>query len=66
MIAGAGDAGNRYFVPPEKPATSCGNTGPQMRTWSYLGTNRFNATGTGLGEAPGGHVSDLAAGIVPR
>ena len=35
MISGAAMPGNRYLVPPEKPATSCGNTGPQISTWSY-------------------------------
>ena len=30
MISGAAIPGNRYFDPPEKPATSCGNTGPQI------------------------------------
>ena len=36
MISDAAMPGKRYFVPPEKPTTSCGKTGPQMRTWSVL------------------------------
>ena len=34
MISGPAMPGNRYLVPPEKPATSCGKTGPQTSTWS--------------------------------
>ncbi len=26
--------GKRYLLPPEKPTTSCGNTGPMMMIWS--------------------------------
>ena len=26
--------GKRYLLPPEKPTTSCGNTGPMMMSWS--------------------------------
>src|SRR6185312_7188971 len=33
-IFGPPTPGNRYLLPPEKPTTSCGNTGPQMMTWS--------------------------------
>src|SRR5688572_25347849 len=46
MISGAAMPGNRYFVPPEKPATSWGKTGPQMSTWSYSVARRLSATGT--------------------
>ena len=26
--------GKKYLLPPEKPTTSCGKTGPQMTIWS--------------------------------
>ena len=33
-ISGPAIPGNRYLLPPEKPTTSCGNTGPMMMSWS--------------------------------
>src|SRR5579871_3060291 len=33
-ISGPPTPGNKYLLPPEKPTTSCGNTGPTMMTWS--------------------------------
>ena len=29
-MSGPATPGNRYLLPPEKPTTSCGKTGPQM------------------------------------
>ena len=37
IISGAAMPGNGSLVPPEKPATSCGNTGPQIEHVVVLG-----------------------------
>ncbi len=65
MISGAAMPGNRYFVPPEKPATSCGKTGPQMRTWSCSTASRLRATGTDRLRRPQVASSTACAGSVP-
>src|SRR5689334_19660685 len=33
-ICGPPTPGNKYLLPPEKPTTSCGKTGPTIITWS--------------------------------
>ena len=38
--------GKKYLLPPEKPTTSCGNTGPTTRVTSCSTTARFSRTGT--------------------
>ena len=65
MISDAAMPGKRYFVPPEKPTTSCGKTGPQMSTWSYSTTSRLSATGTSWFSRPSESSAITAAGIVP-
>ena len=65
MISGAAMPGNRYFVPPENPATSCGNTGPQIRTWSCSTASRLSATGTSVEKPPVASAPTSCAGSVP-
>ncbi len=66
MISDAAMPGKRYFVPPEKPTTSCGKTGPQMSTWSYSMTSRLSATGTSCFRRPRLSSSISARGDGPE
>gem|GEM_PF-6160531 len=44
--------GKRYLLPPEKPTTSCGNTGPMMIRWSYSSAIRLTGTFTRIRSIP--------------
>jgi hypothetical protein len=66
MISAPAMPGNRYLVPPEKPATSWGKTGPHTSRWSYSSTSRFKATATSRLIRPPVSCSISRAGIVPR
>jgi hypothetical protein len=44
--------GNKYLFPPEKPTTSCGNTGPQIKIRSYPRTLALISTGTSIAKRP--------------
>ena len=44
--------GKKYLLPPEKPATSCGKTGPTITIWSYSCTIRFTRTSTSIAISP--------------
>ena len=56
------DAGKQVLRAAGEPATSCGNTGPQMSTWSYSVTSRLSATGTSCSSRPLGELDDVARG----
>src|ERR1051326_17335 len=51
-IAGPPTPGKRYLLPPEKPTTSCGKTGPTMMILSYSKTLRLISTGTSIEKRP--------------
>ncbi len=48
----ARQAGNRYLLPPEKPMTSCGSTGPTISVTSLSTTSRLMRTSIGSLDLP--------------
>src|SRR5438876_1219662 len=51
-ISGPPTPGKRYLLPPEKPTTSWGKTGPTMMILSYSKTLRLISTGSSIEEGP--------------
>ena len=59
ITSAAATPGTRYLLPPEKPTTSCGKTGPTTSTTSCSATARLRRTGTGAAQPPAGDLRHL-------
>src|SRR6185312_9573010 len=57
--------GKRYLLPPEKPTTSCGNTGPTTSVTSCSTTARLSRTSTDRCRRPSDSSAIRSAPIVP-
>ena len=57
--------GNRYLLPPEKPTTSCGKTGPTMSVTSWSTTARLIRTRALWCSMPSDSSAIRSALIVP-
>ena len=64
MMSAPAMPGKKYLLPPEKPTTSCGNTGPQTSRWSYSSTSRLRRTGTSMRQPAARQRGDLLGGDV--
>ena len=58
MTSGPATPGKKYLLPPEKPTTSCGNTGPTTSDTSCSTTARLSTTSTGWSSRPLGQLGD--------
>jgi len=65
IISSPAMPGKMYLCPPEKPTTSCGNTGPKMKNSSYSKINLLMAISTSSRNRPSLICSISSAVIFP-
>ena len=65
MTSGPATPGKKYLLPPEKPTTSCGKTGPTTITTSCSTTWRLMRTSTGSASRPSDSSFTRPAEMVP-
>ena len=65
MISWPATPGKKYLLPPEKPTTSCGNTGPTTSATSCSTTARFRRTSTLSLSRPSDSSATRLPGMIP-
>ena len=65
MISWPATPGKKYLLPPEKPTTSCGKTGPTTSATSCSTTARLSRTSTLSTSRPSDSSATRSAGMTP-